>query len=198
MSFVRVFGQVQPSKHVSGVRLTVRSSSDMNVTDLQLNPGSSLFSWSPRVTDLHLRQAPTWRFANGIVRNDLESCILADEDLASPYRAILSPYSTATIDWSLIHAESVSSRMDMDGFKSTTSHGAGVTPVHVARADQDLHLTVSAPVSGIVGVKGVYEYPGENSRLDIGPVVTSHTDWWAAVLAWHPTWSDVLSVHGSW
>ena len=67
MAFIRTFGQLKPSKDVAGVSVRVVTDGVAKVTDIQLNPGSLLFSWSPMVSDLGLRASPTWRYINGMI-----------------------------------------------------------------------------------------------------------------------------------
>jgi hypothetical protein len=198
VSFLRTFGQLKPSKSVAGVKVKITTASDAKVTDIQLNPGSSLFSWSPMVGDLGLVTDETWRFINGMIQADYDTWVAADEDEASPYRGQVYPVGTQTVQWGLLYWGDISSPQEMNGYEYSTSTGAGVTPHHTARADQRLDLTTTGLMSAIVGVKGIHADPGSPVRTDLGSVTAAHPQGWNRVWAFHLTWADVLADHGSW
>jgi len=198
MAFVRTFGQLKPSKPLSGVAIKVTAKADANVTDIQLNPGSSLFSWYPQVGDLALKPTPAWRYINGIIQSDYDTWIMADEDQASPYLGVISPLGTQTVQWGLLHLGEISTRQEFSGYEYTLTSGAGVTPHHTARADQRLDLTTDGLMAAVVAIRGIHVAPGSNIRTDLGDVTASHSKGWAAVWAWHKTWTDVLTEHGGW
>ncbi|QBZ73212.1 hypothetical protein SEA_THERESITA_21 [Microbacterium phage Theresita] len=198
MAFVRTFGQLKPSKPVHGVSVRVVTDGVARVTDVQLNPGSSLFSWSPMVGDLGLRASPAWRYINGMVQSDYDTWVMSDEDLASPYRGVVYPVGTQRVRWGMLDMGDINSRQEFDGYDYTTTSGAGFTPHLTARSDQRLDLQTDGIMSAIVAVRGIHSDPGDPSRPDLGTVTEAHPDGWSAVWAWHESWSDVLSEHGGW
>uniref|UniRef100_A0AAU6R613 Minor tail protein n=1 Tax=Micrococcus phage Olihed TaxID=3092209 RepID=A0AAU6R613_9CAUD len=198
MAFIRTFGQLKPSKPVAGVSVRVVTDGEAKVTDIQLNPGSSLFSWSPQVGDLGLRSAPAWRFINGMVQSDYETWVMADEDLASPYQGVLYPVGTQEVRWGMLYWGEISSRQEFNGYDYRITTGAGTTPHLTARADQRLDLVTGGIMSAIVAVRGIHSDPGDPTRSDLGTVTVAHPDGWSAVWAWHETWDDVLTEHGGW
>ncbi|QXO14492.1 hypothetical protein SEA_JENOS_23 [Microbacterium phage Jenos] len=198
MSFLRTFGQLKPSKDVVGVAVKIIAHSDAKVTDIQLNPGTSLFSWSPMVGDLGLKTAPTWRFINGMIQSDYDTWVTSDEDLASPYRGEFYPVAPQEVNWGLLHFGEVSSRQEFNGYEYSVSTGGGTTPHLTARADQRLDLTTTGLMSAIVGVKGIHAAPGSPVRTDLGSVTSAHPQGWNRVWAFHQSWDDVLDEHGAW
>jgi len=198
MAFVRTFGQLKPSKPLLGVAVKVTAQAGANVTDIQLNPGSSLFSWSPQVGDLALKPAPVWRYINGMIQSDYDTWVMADEDQASPYLGVISPLGVQTVQWGLMYLGEISTRQDFSGYEYKLSSGAGITPHHTARADQRLDLTTDGLMSAVVAIRGIHAAPPSNIRTDLGTVTASHAGGWAAVWAWHKTWTDVLAEHGGW
>lgn len=198
MAFLRTFGHLSPSKDVLGVAVRITAKSDAKVTDIQLNPGSSLFSWSHQVGDLGLKAERTWRYINGMIQSDYDTWVMSDEDEASPYRGTLYPVGSQNVEWGLLHMGEISSREVFDGYQYTTSTGSGVTPHLTARADQRLDLTTDGIMSAIVAVRGIHTDPGDPSRNDLGTVTEAHAEGWSAVWAWHDTWDDVTTEHGSW
>lgn len=198
MAFIRTFGLLTPKKDVQGVAVKITAEDEAKVTDIQLNPGSSLFSWSPMVGDLALVAAPTWRYVNGMVQADYATWVMSDEDVASPYRGDLYPVGPQTVDWGLLHMGEISTHQVFDGHDYVTTAGAGVTPHLTARQDQRLDLVTDGIMSAIVALKGIHSDPGNNARSDTGTVTESHAEGWSAVWAWHEDWSDVLNDHGGW
>ncbi|UVG34588.1 hypothetical protein SEA_CHEETO1_22 [Microbacterium phage Cheeto1] len=198
MAFLRTFGQLKPSKDVAGVAVKIISQSDAKVTDVQLNPGSSLFSWSPQVGDLALRSAPAWRYINGIIQSDYETWVMADEDLASPYLGRFDPTGEQEVQWGLLYLGKISSLEEFNGYEYSLSTGAGMTPHHTARADQRVGIETTGRMSAIIAIKGIHTDPGSNARSDLGTVTGAHPDGWSAVWAWHETWDDVLDEHEEW
>ena len=198
MSFLRTFGQLKPSKPVLGVAVKVIAHSDAKVTDIQLNPGSSLFSWSPMVGDLGLVTAPRWRFINGMIQSDYDTFVTSDEDQASPYRGVFYPVGPQEVNWGQLHFGEVSSKTSFDGYEYSITTGAGITPHLTARADQRLDLVTTGLMSAIVGVKGISVAPGNPARTDLGSVTAAHPQGWNRVWAFHDSWSDVLAEHGAW
>lgn len=198
MAFIRTFGQLKPSKDVAGVSVRVTTDGDAKITDIQLNPGSSLFSWSPMVGDLGLRASPTWRYINGMVSSDYDTWVMTDEDLASPYQGIVYPVGTQTVRWGMLYLGEISSRQEFNGYDYQVSTGAGVTPHLTARSDQRLDLATDGIMSAVVAVRGIHSDPGNPERVDLGTVTEAHAEGWSAVWAWHESWSDVLAEHGGW
>ncbi len=198
MAFIRTFGQLKPSKDVAGVAVKITAQGEAKVTDVQLNPGSSLFSWSPMVGDLALVPAPAWRYINGMVQSDYDTWVMADEDQASPYLGVFYPVAAQNVDWGLLHLGEINSREEFNGYEYSTSTGAGVTPHHTARADQRLGLETDGIMSAIVAIRGIHADPGSNVRSDLGTVTGAHAEGWSAVWAWHETWEDVLTDHEEW
>lgn len=198
MAFIRTFGQLKPSKDVLGVAVKVTAQAEAKVTDIQLNPGSSLFSWSPMVGDLGLKTAATWRFINGMIQSDYDTWVTSDEDQASPYRGEFYPVGPQEVNWGLLHFGEVSSTTSFDGYEYSISTGAGVTPHLTARADQRLDLVTTGLMSAIVGVKGIHSDPGSPVRTDLDTVTAAHPQGWNRVWAFHETWDDVLAHHGAW
>lgn len=198
MAFVRTFGQLKPSKDILGVSVKVTAKADAKVTDIQMNPGSSLFSWSPQVGDLGLKPAPVWRYINGMIQSDYDTWVMADEDQASPYLGVISPLGTQAVQWGMMFLGDIGTRQEFSGYEYELSVGAGVTPHHTARADQRLDLTTSGLLSAVVAIRGIHAAPADNIRSDLGSVTASHSGGWAAVWAWHKTWNDVLTEHGGW
>ncbi|QDK03680.1 hypothetical protein SEA_MCUBED_20 [Microbacterium phage MCubed] len=198
MAFIRTFGTLRPSKPTVGVAVKITSQDEARVTDIQLNPGSSLFSWSPMVGDLGLVQAPRWRYINGMISNDYATWVMSDEDLASPYHGEVFPVGVQTVRWGQLYLGEISSRQTFDGPGYAVSVGAGVTPHLTPRADQRLDLETSGIMSAIVGVKGIHEDPGSSARTDAGSVTAAHAEGWSAVWGWHESWNAVLTEHGEW
>lgn len=198
MAFLRTFGQLTPSKPVLGVAVKITAQDEAKVTDIQLNPGSSLFSWSPMVGDLGLVPAPAWRYINGMVQSDYDTWVMADEDSASPYLGVFYPVGPQTVEWGLLHLGEISSREEFNGYEYSTTAGAGVTPHHTARADQRLGLETTGIMSAVVAIRGIHVDPGSNARTDLGTVTGAHPEGWSAVWAWHETWTDVLNEHEEW
>ncbi|QNL31033.1 hypothetical protein SEA_KAUALA_21 [Microbacterium phage Kauala] len=198
MSFLRTFGQLRPSKPVLGVAVKITAQSEAKVTDIQLNAGSSLFSWSPQVGDLGLRPAPAWRYINGMVQSDYETWVMADEDVASPYQGVFYPVGAQTAEWGLLYLGEISSREEFNGYEYSTTAGAGVAPHLTARADQRLGLTTDGIMSAIVAIRGIHSDPGSSARTDLGTVTGAHPEGWSAVWAWHETWNDVINEHEEW
>lgn len=199
MAFVRTFGQLKPSKDVVGVAVRITSQEQAKVTDIQLIPGSSLFSWSPQVGDLGLRASPRWRYINGMIQSDYDTWVMSDEDQASPYRGILYPRGAQDVRWGLLHMGQVSSRQEFNGYAYTTSQGAGVTPHLTARADQRLDLVTTGIMGAVIAIKGIHSDAGDApGRTDLGTVTESHAEGWSAVWAWHDSWENVLAEHGGW
>ena len=198
MAFIRTFGLLTPTKDVLGVAVKISAQSDAKVTDIQLNPGSSLFSWSPMVGDLALVTAPTWRYINGMISADYDTWVMSDEDLASPYRGEVYPVGLQNVQWGLLYWGDITSYQKFDGHDYTTSVGAGVTPHLTSRSDQRLDLVTTGIMSAIVATKGIHTDPGNPVRTDIGTVTAAHPDGWSAVWAWHESWADVVNEHGGW
>lgn len=199
VAFIRTFGNLQPSKDVVGVNVRVRAEGPAKITDVQLVPGSSLFQWSPMVGDLQLRASRNWRFINGMVQRDYDTWVMADEDLASPYRGMIWPRGLQQVEWGLMPFGQISSRVDFNGYDYTLSTGAGVTPHLTARADQRLDLRTSGILSATVAIRGIHEDPGAPpAREDLGTVTESHSEGWPAVWGWHEDWAAVLADHGGW
>lgn len=198
MAFIRTFGQLTPKKDVQGVAVKITAEDEAKVTDVQLNPGSSLFSWSPMVGDLALVAAPAWRYVNGMVQADYATWVMSDEDVASPYRGELYPVGVQTVEWGLLYLGEISGHQVFDGHQYTTTVGAGVTPHLTARQDQRLDLVTDGIMSAIVALKGIHTDPGSNARSDTGTVTEAHAEGWSAVWAWHEDWEDVISDHGGW
>lgn len=198
MAFVRTFGVLKPTKDVQGVAIKISALSESKVTDIQLNAGSSLFQWSAMVGDLGLKATQSWRFINGMIQADYDTWVIADEDIASPYRGIIYPVGVQNVEWGLMYIGEVSSSEDFNGYEYTLSQGAGVTPHHTARADQRLDLTTNGIMSAITAIKGIHVDPGSPERSDLGTVTEAHADSWSAVWAWHEDWASVLEEHGGW
>jgi len=198
MAFVRTFGHIKPSRQVLGVAIKVSTQAEANVTDVQLLPGTSLFSWSPQVGDLELRTTPVWRYINGVIQSDYDTWIMSDEDQASPYLGVISPIGVQTVKWGMLYFGEISAGQEFNGYTYDISVGAGITPHHTARADQRLDLTTDGIMSATVAIKGIHTDPGTNVRMDLGTVTQSHPKGWAATIGWHDTWSDVLTEHGGW
>ncbi|AVJ51011.1 hypothetical protein FDJ44_gp20 [Microbacterium phage Pikmin] len=198
MAFVRTFGTLTPSKPVDGVAVAIKTEGEAKVTDVQLVAGSSLFSWSPQVSDLHLKETKTWRFMNGIIQSDYATWVIADEDQASPYWGIIDPVMPQNVRWGMVDMGQISSREELNGLEYTTTAGAGVTPHHTARSDQRLDISTDGHMSVVIGIKGIFENPGDSPRTDLGTVTEAHPDGWAGVWGWHPNWTDVLTNHGGW
>lgn len=198
MSFIRVFGALTPSKEVVGVDLTVVSTSSAKVTDLQLQGGSSLFSWSPQVGDLGLVAEETWDFINGYVLDDYDTVLMTDADVASPFYALITPMSPQTMTWGLMQLGQVQSPQTINGFSHTATQGAGITPHLTRRADQRLDLVTDGISNVVIGVKGVRVRPPDPDIVDLGPVVDAHPASWAQVWGWHLDWSSVTSEHQEW
>ncbi len=198
MAFVRTFGVLTPSKPVLGVAVRVTAKDQAKVTDVQLTPGSSLFSWAPQVNDLGLVPAPRWRHINGMVQVDYDTWVTTDEDSASPYLGVLYPTRQQLVQWGLMYFGEVSTRQEFDGYRYSLTAGAGVTPHLTARADQRVGLSTTGIMSAVVAVRGIHADPGSNERSDLGSVTEAHPDGWSAVWAWHDSWDDVLAEHGEW
>lgn len=198
MAFLRTFGQLRPSKDVLGVAVKITAQGDAKVTDVQLNPGSSLFSWSPMVGDLALRPAPAWRYINGMVSSDYDTWVMADEDQASPYLGVLVPVGAQTVQWGLLYLGEISSKEEFNGYEYSLTAGAGVTPHHTARADQRLGLSTDGILAAVTAIRGIHTDPGSNARTDLGTVTGAHPDSWSSVWAWHEDWTDVLGEHEEW
>lgn len=198
MAFIRAFGQLTPHKEVLGIKVRVTAQDEARVTDIQMNPGSSLFQWSPMVGDLGLITAQTWRYINGMIQADYDTWVMADEDLASPYRGVVYPVGPQIVQWGLMYLGEISSIQQFNGYEYTLSTGSGITPHLTARADQRIDLTTDGIMSAIAGVRGVHVDPGDPSRVDLGTVTGSHAEGWSAVWAWHDDWADVVAEHGGW
>lgn len=200
MAFVRTFGTVhpRPDKEVLGVAVKVTTEGVAKVTDIQMLPGDSVFSWSPQVGDLALVPAPKWRYINGMIQPDYDTWVMADEDIASPYRGIIAPIGAQTVQWGMLYFGDISTQQQFNGHTYDTSAGAGITPHHTARADQRLDLTTDGLMAVTVAINGIHVDPGAGTRVDTGLVVAAHDEGWAAVLGWHDNWSEVLTNHGGW
>ena len=198
MSFIRIFGHLTTTKDVVGVAVRISAEASAAVTDIQLVPGSSLFSWSPQVGDLHLKSDLRWRYINGMVMSEYDTWVMSDEDIASPYNGVFYPHGAQELRWGMLEFGEVSTKQEFDGTKYTISSGAGVTPHLTARADQRIDIKTDGIMSAIVGIKGIHSDPGSPDRTDLGTVIASHYQGWPAVLGWHEDWDDVLAEHGAW
>lgn len=198
MSFVRTFGTLKPSKEVVGVALKIVTEGTAKVTDIQLVPGNSLFSWSPQVGDLHLKSDLRWRYANGMIMEEYDAWIMSDEDQASPYRATFYPHRSQEVSWGMLDLGTISSKQEFNGAEYSLSTGAGVTPHLTSRSDQRTDIRTTGIMSAIVGIRGISVDPGPPEEQDFTTVIASHLSGWPSVIDSHETWDDVLEEHGAW
>jgi hypothetical protein len=206
--FVRLFGAFYPhgSKPVASMTLRVDatglpSGGVVQVTDVQLEPGSFVTGWTLASQDLGVQPVDGWQFRNGVVKPGLPVVVIADVEVASPTR------------WDVRSAGLVDVRVggfqfgatglaSVDGWAHTATVGAGLPPVLTAVADCSVDFDATARVVASCWYRG-QTLVQDTSHVppvfvDQDTVTAAHRDTWSGLLAFHDDWASVIDTHAVW
>jgi len=205
---VRLFGAIYPHKSakISGLTLRVVArgipdDAQIQVTDVQLEPGSFITGWTLNSVDLGVEPVEGWQFRNGVVRDGLPVVVTGDVLAASPSRWDIRGAVPETVTVDAYQFGEVASSASVDGWSHTASQGAGIPPHMTARADVPVDVTASGRVMAtcwyrgqiLVGDQGF----NQPTHVDQGMVTDAHGRW-ADVLAFHGSWTEVIDTHAEW
>jgi len=172
----------------------------IDVTDIQLDPGSFVTGWTLAPPDLGVQPVNGWQFRNGVIKTGHEVILVADVDSASPTRWDIRGGNPVNVQVGSYHFGSASSG-SVDGWAHTATQGAGIPPHITANADVDVAMRTSGRISAVCWIRGLtlVEDTGwvPPTHVDQGTLLGAHTSW-SEVLAWHDTWADLIATHTLW
>lgn len=163
---MRLFGKLYPQhssgKRVESLRLRIQAvvpgGATVQVTDVQLQPGSFITGWTLHSADLGLEAVGGWELRNGIMRGPQTMVITSDTEQASPLRVDAQPLNgAAAVRVGRYLFGTIADAARVDGLGHTASQGAGLPPYLTARADVDVPIDQPATTRSrvLVWLRGI-------------------------------------------
>lgn len=175
---VRLFGRFTPDprreRSIKKIRLRViarqvPAGAEIDITDVQLQPGRHITGWSLNTRDLGVEPVDGWQWRNGVVYGDNNLIVVADAPAASPTRweASRANGNLRIGDFHMGHTELAW----VDGHAHQASQGAGIAPHLTARADIDVPVRLEGRALLTVWFRGIAAAdPNEPLPIDPDPI----------------------------
>ena len=159
---VRLFGRLHPNPRIGqpikAIRLQILArdtprGAEIDVTDLQLQPGRFITGWTLNTEDLGVEPVEGWQFRNGVVYGDQTLVVVADAPAASPTRweASRANGNLRIGDYRMGHTLLAF----VDGHSHRASQGAGIAPHLTARSDIDVPIKLEGRAQLTVWFRGL-------------------------------------------